>query len=157
MDQVRVATLAPWVLTPLHIWVEAKQASLLLAEVLRMRGQTWVLEVESLCMGELLTGAAGEFRWAKGICGNSSVCYTPLDSSKTFISRSQIPLASSWLTVPVACSSGLSCDCTVLASLSNYSSSISLISSSQMGGTPSISLFFLAHTQVHQHLMWCAI
>lgn len=40
MDQVRVATLAPWVLTPLHIWVEAKQASLLLAEVLRMRRQT---------------------------------------------------------------------------------------------------------------------
>ena len=40
MDQVRVATLASWVLTPLHIWVETKQAPLLLAEVLRLRGQT---------------------------------------------------------------------------------------------------------------------
>ena len=42
--------------------------------------------------------------------GQQCLFYTSLDSSKTFISRSQMPLASSWLTVPVVCSRGLTCD-----------------------------------------------
>lgn len=64
-------------------------------------------------MGEFLAIAAGEFRWAKGIWDwESGVCYTPLDSCKTFISRSPVTfkVIDSIGKFLAYCHSWLSCD-----------------------------------------------